>query len=270
MSRHFYRDLAGGLPIRTPRALRLRRRRPHAAGPRGSRTSSAPAIRPRVCDWTTPSAASTPWPTCTPRSGRVRSSSDDLLFRPLEGQVGDDAGADDGERCRPASRGRSPTTSRPAALRSIPDEPAGWEAFFAHLAEGPRTLVHNDCRLDNLFFEHDGTPVFVDWQTVANARGTRISRCCSAAAWSRRTSRPVWERLVTRYHDSYCASGVHDFSFDDCSCSTGRISSGRWVRGRRCSVRCAASDPRGVGRRIVVRALSHIDELDAFAAFSSA
>src|SRR5262245_46154786 len=40
-------------------------------------------------------------------------------------------------------------------------------------AEGPQTFVHNDFRLDNIFFRPDGQPVIIDWQLAGRCRGTQ-------------------------------------------------------------------------------------------------
>jgi Ser/Thr protein kinase RdoA (MazF antagonist) len=64
---------------------------------------------------------------------------------------------------------RAPARALDATQRLAPH----WGAVLKACAEGPRTVIHNDCRLDNVFFERDGSPVFVDWQTVGCGRGTQ-------------------------------------------------------------------------------------------------
>jgi thiamine kinase-like enzyme len=46
------------------------------------------------------------------------------------------------------------------------------DALEARWSAGPRTLVHGDCHIGNLFFEGDGVG-FLDWQVLARAPGLR-------------------------------------------------------------------------------------------------
>jgi len=56
-----------------------------------------------------------------------------------------------------------------AACRLVCEERDALERVWAR---GPRTLVHGDCHIGNLFFEQ-GRPGFLDWQVLARAPGLR-------------------------------------------------------------------------------------------------
>src|SRR5215510_9817367 len=49
-------------------------------------------------------------------------------------------------------------------LTAIADTAPHWAGLLRRCAEGPQTFVHNDFRLDNIFFQPDGEPVVIDGQ----------------------------------------------------------------------------------------------------------
>lgn len=141
-----------------------------------------------------------------------------------------------------------------------------WSELLDMLARGPNTLVHNDCRLDNLFFEPDGTPVFVDWQLVASTRGIRDVSNLLAGSMESADLAESWERLLRRYHDCLLDGGVTGYCFDDCVLDYRRNIF--WALGQGMALLGAlgGGDDRGVGDRIIRRALPHIVDLESFAA----
>ena len=58
-------------------------------------------------------------------------------------------------------------------LDAVEEASPRWGDVLARCAEGPQTFVHNDFRLDNIFFRADGEPVVVDWQLAGCSRGTQ-------------------------------------------------------------------------------------------------
>ncbi|MPZ99906.1 MAG: phosphotransferase [Dehalococcoidia bacterium] len=103
------------------------------------------------------------------------------------------------------------------------------EAVLRRMAGSPRTLLHGDYRLDNVFF-HDGIaegaePVgdsadaavtVIDWQAVRTGNPMidvayflrpNVSPECAEASE---------EELVRRYHDVLVAHGVRDYSWEQC------------------------------------------------------
>ncbi len=155
-------------------------------------------------------------------------------------------------------------------LAQVPTDPARWEELIARLGDGPRTLVHNDCRLDNIFFRADGRPVIVDWQTVAAARSSMDVANLLGGSMEPDDLSDNWEQLLRRYYDRLVAGGVEGYSFDELVLHYRQNLI--WPLGQGLALIGAlkTNDTRGIGPKNVVRALSHVTELDAFTAHSEA
>lgn len=139
-----------------------------------------------------------------------------------------------------------------------------WGEVLTACAEGPQTLAHNDTRLDNLFFEPGGTPVFVDWQIPARTRGTQDVGNLLAGSMNTPDLTANWEALLRRYHDRLLGNGVRHYSFADCREHYRRnilypLGAGIALLGH-----LDTGDSRGLGDAIILRALHHCAELDAF------
>jgi aminoglycoside/choline kinase family phosphotransferase len=87
------------------------------------------------------------------------------------------------------------------------------------LAEPPRTIVHDDYRLDNLFFsspEGGGSFAVIDWQLAQRGRGV------SDVAYFLGFCLPVEQRrtmemsLLKIYHSVLVENGVREYEFDQC------------------------------------------------------
>jgi Ecdysteroid kinase-like family len=158
--------------------------------------------------------------------------------------------------------GTVPDSVLEAVVAAAPD----WGRVLSSCATGPPTLVHNDCRLDNLFFGDDGEPRFIDWQVLARTRGTQDVGNLLAGSMTSQDLAANWQRLLRRYHDRLLAGGVEGYSFDECvehyrvnviyPLGAGMALIGMMDIG----------DGRGLGDAIVIRCLQHIAELDSFAA----
>lgn len=85
------------------------------------------------------------------------------------------------------------------------------------LATPPRTLVHGDLRLENLFFDlADGAATAViDWQTVSRGRGM-FDVAYLLAGNLRQFSRDAAVALVRGYHRRLESHGVDDYDVDRC------------------------------------------------------
>lgn len=143
---------------------------------------------------------------------------------------------------------------------------ADWNYILTQLAKGPQTLIHNDTRLDNLFFLPDGTPCLIDWQIVARSRGTQDVGNLLAGSMNGDDLSKHWERLLRRYHNRLVAAGVSGYSFEHCLRHYRQsviypLGAGMALLGA-----MNIGDGRGLGDRIVSRCLRHISEIDAFAA----
>lgn len=86
-------------------------------------------------------------------------------------------------------------------------------------ADFPRTIVHGDYRLDNMFFASPaGGPEFavIDWQ-VATKGGGVFDAAYFIAGTLPEEERAAQERdLVRLYHDALVAHGVRGYSFERC------------------------------------------------------
>ena len=156
---------------------------------------------------------------------------------------------------------RAPDEVLNAVVRQAPN----WGEVLSRGAEGPPTLVHNDCRLDNIFFASDGTPCFIDWQILARTRGTQDVGNLLAGSMNTDDLSANWEPLLRRYHDRLVAGGVSGYSFDQCVDHYRQnilypLGAGMALIGV-----MDIGDGRGLGDAIIVRCLNHIAELDSFA-----
>jgi hypothetical protein len=151
-------------------------------------------------------------------------------------------------------------------LNAVVETAPNWGDVLTRGAEGPPTLVHNDCRLDNIFFSPDGVPCLIDWQILARTRGTQDVGNLLAGSMNTAELSANWERLLRRYHDRLLAGGVTGYSFDECVEHYRQnilypLGAGMALIGA-----MDIGDGRGLGDAIIVRCLNHIAELDAFAA----
>jgi len=151
-------------------------------------------------------------------------------------------------------------------LEALQEAAPSWGDVLARCDEGPQTLVHNDCRLDNLFFRPDGTPVFIDWQLPGRCRGTQDIAYLLSGSIPPDVLPGVWEVLLHRYHDRLVANGVTGYSWDTCRLHYRQsllytLAPGVAMLG----AMAIAGDERGLADTLVLRTLTHAAELDAFA-----
>jgi Ecdysteroid kinase-like family len=153
-----------------------------------------------------------------------------------------------------------------AVLDAVATAAPRWSEILRRCAEGPATLVHNDCRLDNVFFRADGEPVLVDWQVLARTRGTQDVANLLAGSMDVDDLRASWEPLLRRYHDRLRGQGVRDYAWGDCVRHYRQnilypLGAGIALLGN-----LDIGDDRGLGDAIVLRALTHTADLDSLAA----
>jgi hypothetical protein len=82
------------------------------------------------------------------------------------------------------------------------------------LAAMPHTLVHFDFRADNLFFDHDGSIVVIDWQAISQGGGVADVGYFLSQNLSTEDRRAHETDLLRAYHDALVANGVPDYAFD--------------------------------------------------------
>ena len=82
-------------------------------------------------------------------------------------------------------------------------------------AEAPRTILHGDFRLDNLFFAADGSlAAIIDWQTVNRGPGVLDVAYFIAGSLPPETPETVIDDLLRGYHDTLVTAGVQDYPFE--------------------------------------------------------
>jgi hypothetical protein len=165
------------------------------------------------------------------------------------------------ETLRERFRGRVPERVLAAATEAAPR----WGEVLRLCAEGPQTLVHNDCRLDNVFFADDGTPVLIDWQIPACTRGTQDVANLLAGSMTVEDLEEHWRPLLRRYHDRLCWRGVDGYGWEECVGHYRQsvlfpLGAGIALLGS-----MDIGDGRGLGDAIVLRTLRHAADLESFA-----
>jgi hypothetical protein len=85
-------------------------------------------------------------------------------------------------------------------------------------ADGPRSLLHGDYRVDNLMFppDHDGTVMAVDWQTMDVGLPARDLAYFISTSMPSELRRVHERDLVRTYHEQLVAYGVQDYSLETC------------------------------------------------------
>jgi hypothetical protein len=153
-------------------------------------------------------------------------------------------------------------------LRGVLSLCARWGDLIVVNATGPHTLVHNDCRLDNIFFAPDGTPTLIDWQIVSRTRGAQDVANLLAGSMRADDLSAHWERLLRLYHGSLRLHGVTGYSLDELIDHYRAnvfypLGAGLALLGA-----MAIGDARSLGEEIVARCLRHIEEIDALSVVS--
>jgi len=152
-------------------------------------------------------------------------------------------------------------------LNAIEEVAPDWTAVLRRCAEGPQTFVHNDFRLDNIFFQPDGQPVVIDWQLAGRCRGTQDLAYLLSGSMTTDALRDCWDVLVRRYHERLVASGVRGYDLEQCRFHYRQsllytVAPGIAMLGQ---MQLRGGDARGLADSLVLRTLTHAFELDAFA-----
>ncbi|MDQ1517416.1 MAG: hypothetical protein QOE80_3246 [Actinomycetota bacterium] len=155
----------------------------------------------------------------------------------------------------------------PGVLDAIEELAPDWATVLRRCAEGPQTFVHNDFRLDNIFFEPDGEPVVLDWQLAGRCRGTQDLAYLLSGSMATDALRECWDVLVRRYHARLLAGGVGGYDLDECRFHYRQsllytVAPGIAMLGQ---MQLGGGDARGLADTLILRTLTHAGELDAFA-----
>ncbi len=91
--------------------------------------------------------------------------------------------------------------------------------FINTLDPNPKTLVHGDYRLDNMFFCAKGSNdlYVIDWQGLSFSCGLQDVAYFLSFNVTTKLRRKIERELVREYHDILCKSGkLNNFSFEEC------------------------------------------------------
>jgi aminoglycoside/choline kinase family phosphotransferase len=93
-----------------------------------------------------------------------------------------------------------------------------FEALAERWAGRPRTIVHTDFRLDNMFFAlADGSPfALIDWQIAQRGLGPGDIAYFLAGNFPPDVRRQHEQALLQTYHETLRASGVTNYDFEQC------------------------------------------------------
>ena len=152
-------------------------------------------------------------------------------------------------------------------LRAIAETAPDWAVVLRRCAEGPQTFVHNDFRLDNIFFKPDGEPVVIDWQLAGRCRGTQDLAYLLSGSMPTSALRDSWDVLLRRYHTQLSAAGVRGYDLHQCRFHYRQsllytLAPGIAMLGQ---MQLRGGDARGLADTLVLRTLTHASDLDAFA-----
>jgi hypothetical protein len=152
-------------------------------------------------------------------------------------------------------------------LAAIEEVAPCWSDVLARCAEGPQTFVHNDFRLDNIFFRDDGEPVVIDWQLAGRCRGTQDLAYLLSGSMATDLLRVHLDDLVSRYHSQLVAAGVREYGLEQCRLHYRQsvlytLAPGIAMLGQ---MQLEGGDARGLADTFVLRTLTHAGDVDAFA-----
>ena len=106
----------------------------------------------------------------------------------------------------------------PDPMRRLAEEfGASMVGYLTAVAAGPMTFTHGDFRLDNMFFGHDHEDfAAVDWQVSGIASGLSDVAYFLSSSVTTEVRREIERDVLTEYHGIVRASGVSDFTLEDC------------------------------------------------------
>lgn len=88
-----------------------------------------------------------------------------------------------------------------------------YRQMLTELAVPPRTFVHTDFRLDNLFFGDGGVTV-IDWQLSTRSSGVYDVAYLLSQSMDVELRRAHQEEIVSAWHERLCQAGVADYTIE--------------------------------------------------------
>ncbi len=92
-----------------------------------------------------------------------------------------------------------------------------FEELMDRTAGEPRTVIHTDTRLDNIFFASDGSGdvALIDFQLALQGRGVADVAYLVGTSMGIEEASANWEPLLHRWHDRITAAGI-EYPWSDC------------------------------------------------------
>ena len=111
-----------------------------------------------------------------------------------------------------------PETRLPGAFLALGDHIAAHQAavFGALLEDGPLTVLHRDCQVDNLMFDAAGRAVVLDWQFMGKGRGAYDLALALISSLPAPLRRSAERGLVEYYHAELIRRGVTGYDAAQC------------------------------------------------------
>jgi len=144
---------------------------------------------------------------------------DALDWMPATGDPVNKAGMQLYGMARPAFVARFGDMCPPELLRVSERLEAHFCAMLDAFCAGPRTVLHGDYRLDNLFFAAnpgDAPLKVIDWQIAMRGVGTYDLGYFMSQSVDIEVRRAIEQDILKLYHTTLLEHGVTDYSFDAC------------------------------------------------------
>jgi hypothetical protein len=131
---------------------------------------------------------------------------------------------------------------------------------------GPKTLVHEDFRLDNLLFGPNGERLVLDWQVPSYAPGAHDVAYLLTGSLQADLLSVHWKDLLQHYHECLLAGGVSDYSWEDLLGQYRRCVLYSFIFPLALASALSIESEHGaeLGEVMVTRVFRHADEVDAY------
>jgi hypothetical protein len=133
----------------------------------------------------------------------------------------------------------------------------------------PKTLVHEDFRLDNILFGPGGERLVLDWQVPSYARSVHDVAYLLTGSLQADLLSAHWEPLLRHYHDKLLAGGVTDYPWDELRAQYRQNVLYSFIFPLALASTLSIDSEQGaeLGEVMVTRVFRHADEVDAYATF---
>lgn len=133
----------------------------------------------------------------------------------------------------------------------------------------PKTLVHEDFRLDNILFGPAGERLVLDWQVPSYARAVHDVAYLLTGSLQADLLSEHWETLLRHYHDRLVDGGVSDYPWDELLAQYRQNVLYSFIFPLALASTLSIDSAQGVelGEVMVTRVFRHADEVDAYATF---